>query len=551
VVGEKSASKLSIAATTAAWSAHAIIVLLVGAGPAQGADTNSIEQLVRAGSRELAARHWGAAADLFRRVLREEPENVRANEGMARALYQSGEFSEAIPALKKVLAADPDRSDVHFPLGYCYYALKDYPRAAESLQRFISTNPTNAEAHFWLSRSLVPLRRYVEAEEAAARAVALGAATASHYGQMGYCLERLRRYREAIEACKKALSQNSNYTYARLLLGICYYRTRAFTEAIVPLEMYVTAEPKDFDGLWYLAHAHFRLFHFERAAQACEKALELRPNAREMRRDLVFAYLATGQFTKAYQLYPLVCAVGGGSAILSYLIGMGLLLVKSVRVSDKARPGFWFSLGWLLLFVEGQFVCAVLLGFFAPIRGAALALVGMVLAAVPLLLAAQTGFVGQPWGAPFLWPKRLPPARVIGQFFLGLGVLYALQIGYSKGIEWITHKPLPVQETVPLIKEAIASNPLIAIFSAVVVMPVVEEILFRGLFFGVLEKRLSAGWTIVITAAAFALFHLQLAFFLPIFLGGVVCGWARSKSGTLALPILLHVLNNAISVLMI
>jgi hypothetical protein len=82
------------------------------------------------------------------------------------------------------------------------------------------------------------------------------------------------------------------------------------------------------------------------------------------------------------------------------------------------------------------------------------------------------------------------------------------------------------------------------------VAPATEEILFRGLLFGAIGRRLSGPWTIVVTAAVFALAHLQPIYFVPLFGVGLVLGWARQKSGGLVLPILLHCVNNCGALLM-
>ena len=118
-------------------------------------------------------------------------------------------------------------------------------------------------------------------------------------------------------------------------------------------------------------------------------------------------------------------------------------------------------------------------------------------------------------------------------------------------VEWITHKPFPVQTAVPYIREVLRTNPVSVALSIVLLAPLAEEVLFRGLLFGALQKRLSALWTIILTAAIFALVHMQAIYFFPIFLLGLILGWARHKSGSLAVSMLLHVLNNGISLLLL
>jgi membrane protease YdiL (CAAX protease family) len=81
----------------------------------------------------------------------------------------------------------------------------------------------------------------------------------------------------------------------------------------------------------------------------------------------------------------------------------------------------------------------------------------------------------------------------------------------------------------------------------VVVIPVSEEILFRGLLFSALQKWWRMRWVIVVTAFVFALIHVDLVFFPALFFLGLILGWARVKSRSLGLPILIHVTNNLIA----
>ena len=133
---------------------------------------------------------------------------------------------------------------------------------------------------------------------------------------------------------------------------------------------------------------------------------------------------------------------------------------------------------------------------------------------------------------------------------VGLISIQLFQAGYSWLVEWITHKPFPVQVAVPLIEEALQTNPISVVISIVFFAPMAEEVLFRGLVFGALQRWLSARWTILLTAAMFALIHMQVIYFFPIFLVGLLCGWARHRSGSLAVPMLMHILNNGISLLL-
>lgn len=83
-----------------------------------------------------------------------------------------------------------------------------------------------------------------------------------------------------------------------------------------------------------------------------------------------------------------------------------------------------------------------------------------------------------------------------------------------------------------------------------VVGPVGEEVIFRGLLMQVMWRKIGATFSIVCSSVIFALFHADVAFFAPLLTMGLVMGilyvWFRS----LWAPILFHVVNNSVSVLL-
>ena len=107
--------------------------------------------------------------------------------------------------------------------------------------------------------------------------------------------------------------------------------------------------------------------------------------------------------------------------------------------------------------------------------------------------------------------------------------------------------PMPESMREAILHLLRAATPLqwaIRIFGVGVAAAVAEEHLFRGLLQGGLERRLGAGPAIVLTSAAFAIIHL-LPWGIPSYLlAGLILGTAAVATGSLAVPILIHLLNN-------
>lgn len=75
--------------------------------------------------------------------------------------------------------------------------------------------------------------------------------------------------------------------------------------------------------------------------------------------------------------------------------------------------------------------------------------------------------------------------------------------------------------------------------------PVVEEIAFRGLMFGALEKRgMAQTWTILITGLVFALFHFEPVRLPVLLVIGLVLGWVRARTGSTLASMAAHMANN-------
>lgn len=83
------------------------------------------------------------------------------------------------------------------------------------------------------------------------------------------------------------------------------------------------------------------------------------------------------------------------------------------------------------------------------------------------------------------------------------------------------------------------------------VMPALfEETLLRGLFLGTMRHITDEHISVAVTAGVFTLMHMQYsaAILLLVLPMGVVLGYARTRSGSIWVPIILHMLNNVLSV---
>jgi membrane protease YdiL (CAAX protease family) len=88
-----------------------------------------------------------------------------------------------------------------------------------------------------------------------------------------------------------------------------------------------------------------------------------------------------------------------------------------------------------------------------------------------------------------------------------------------------------------------------AIVLAVLMAPVAEEYLFRGLLFRALDREWG-GWKAILASAAFFAIYHPLVSWLPVFAVGVGSAWLFKKTGLLGASVLLHLVYNALVILL-
>ncbi len=86
------------------------------------------------------------------------------------------------------------------------------------------------------------------------------------------------------------------------------------------------------------------------------------------------------------------------------------------------------------------------------------------------------------------------------------------------------------------------------IFAAVILAPIGEETLFRGVLLPWLRRFMGVDAAVGVSAVIFGIGHLRYGLYLAtIVVYGLVLGWARLRSGNLRASILLHMIINAVA----
>jgi membrane protease YdiL (CAAX protease family) len=208
----------------------------------------------------------------------------------------------------------------------------------------------------------------------------------------------------------------------------------------------------------------------------------------------------------------------------------------------QAYPGPLQALGLVLGVLLLQVVIGGAIGVLGPRMG------------LGLPLAASIGLANLcAFGVVIWWgvrASRLPAGRVLPFRAVGPAVYLALALTVlglgivASELDNLVRWALPVPRFLSDMLIGIASGGAASLATIVVIAPVVEEMLFRGVILGGFADRYRPATAVLTTALVFGIVHLNPYQFVSALILGVVLGWVFLKTRSLWPCIFAHALFN-------
>lgn len=264
--------------------------------------------------------------------------------------------------------------------------------------------------------------------------------------------------------------------------------------------------------------------------------------------------------------------------ILAVLISSAVLWIRQVqRPNDLIQPdtgvASW-KIGWVNF---GIFISAMIITvFLAQQIGFAFLLEsdGEVPELTPWLAVASVFLLQGPMLAVFHLARRFYPGhyadrlnqveysfadafkKAVPLFIMFLPVVWIVTLIWSSILSSLQNagvvEEFAPQELVTLFQSGGDWLAIILlIVMAVVVAPIVEEIIFRGCIYRFLKSQTTLLGAQVISGAVFALLHANMLSFVPLVIVGFLLARVYEKTGSLAVAIWFHAFFNAFSLCML
>ncbi|MBK1813518.1 CPBP family intramembrane metalloprotease [Clostridium sp. YIM B02505] len=142
-----------------------------------------------------------------------------------------------------------------------------------------------------------------------------------------------------------------------------------------------------------------------------------------------------------------------------------------------------------------------------------------------------------------IFPERKFKKRdIIGVIFLILG----FRLLFSGSLSYILDL-IPIPKSIEDTFNNLFINPFIGIFSAVVIAPIQEEFVNRGIILNGLAKKYSSKVALILSSLIFAAMHMNIPQGINAFLLGLILGYVYLKTKSILLTTLCHAINNILA----
>ena len=254
-------------------------------------EPDNLAALTRLGQALLEGAHLDEAETSLKQALAIDPAFVPAHSILGQVLLTKGQPDNAVPHLERVLELQPQATKTCYPLAAALRATGDTDRAAEVITHHgegsvIFPDPAlealhrlNLSPQYHIDRctDALEIERPAEAAAACRTALSLDPKNSTARINLGAAMVRLGLQREAIAEYREVLLNDESNVTARFNLGTTLAAADQLDAAVFQLRKLVAAEPDYADGHFNLANTLRRLELFEESLGQYDETLHIDP----------------------------------------------------------------------------------------------------------------------------------------------------------------------------------------------------------------------------------------------------------------------------------
>ena len=250
-----------------------------------------------------------AALKEFTEAVKADPNFAMGYAGLAEAqwaMYSNTNdktwADQAMSSTAIAVKLEPDRPAVRYAAAFTFFRSGRYEEARQELERVIALQPTSEDATRLLGRVLMRLGRIDEGMEQFNRALASRPNSAALHTEMGLALYNASRYKEALESFERAIAISPNSSVSLTQAGAASQAMGDNARALAFYERATAIQPRP-ETFSSMGTIYYGQGEYQKAANAYEAALLIRPLGAITHRNLGDAYMRLGRTDDARRAY--------------------------------------------------------------------------------------------------------------------------------------------------------------------------------------------------------------------------------------------------------
>jgi protein O-GlcNAc transferase len=206
-------------------------------------------------------------------------------------------------------------------------------QAVAKLNEATSADPKFSIAYSLLGQIYQQMRAYPQSVQAYEKATALNRWSYRDYLNLGKVYQAMQNFTAAIKAYVRATQIKPDAVEAHLGAAESYYELKDYKNALKYGRHARQLDPNQAQVMQILGDIYGAQKDYEQAIAAYKRALEIDSNQPKVMSSLALAYLRSGQFQAAYDLFTSVAAVEPTSAVYQHL---GYTAIKLEKLDEAA-----------------------------------------------------------------------------------------------------------------------------------------------------------------------------------------------------------------------
>lgn len=245
----------------------------------------------------------GAADDVYRQILDQDPDNGEAHLGLAMVLLTVGRPELAMPHFVKACAATPASHASHHGLGMGLRALGRVEEAASAFRRALALEAASPASLAGLGSCLKFLGRFEESVEYLKQVVHYLPNSPGDWSNLGVTYKEWGRFREAIDCLVRALDLSPDHAELHFNLGNIFLSAGLYSAAALSFNDAVERDPRHVRAFTNLGVAYREQGRLEDAIACFSTAIDLNPAYVDAHWNRSLALLMSGDYAAGWAGY--------------------------------------------------------------------------------------------------------------------------------------------------------------------------------------------------------------------------------------------------------